>query len=675
MSVIKAQGVKVAYGATEVLSDAGFELGAGCRLGVVGPNGAGKTTLLEAVNDAATGSGAFRSGPLGAAIGGSFIFKKGLSVSYLRQGGGYESDMTAFGAVMSAFGDLTGAEARLRDLEAMIAGEGDGEAKEALLDAYQRLRTFFEAKGGYAYESLCRSTLSGLGLGPADWDMPVSLLSGGQRTRVMIGKTLLEEPDLFLLDEPTNHLDMESVRWLEGYLPKYGKAMVIVSHDRYFLDCVATHILEIGGGRSKQYRGNYSSYVAQKAMADHGAKKAYDARRKEVRRLEGIIAQQRRWGRERNVRTAESKRKQIGRLGEAEEPRAAEAAIGFRVNPESPGGRDVLTVEGLSMGYPGKPLFSGLTFDVRRGDRLMVIGRNGCGKSTLLRIMIGALRPDEGRARIGGGVRLSYYDQERVVGDAEETVLSKVTGAYPDMGQTEVRDRLASFLFKGDDVHKRVGSLSGGERCRLTLLLIMMEGPNLLILDEPTNHLDIPSREALEEGLASFGGTVVAVSHDRFFVRRLADAIVSFEDGGVAYFKGGYDEYREHRESMESGLATDFASDARPARLRQAPSAPSAQPAAGASGGGPDGEWAASRRERAERRRNERVLRDSEAEIAALEGRIGAIDAEMASDAVSSDYVALGLLMEEREGCAARLDEALAEWEGASTYLEGAESR
>jgi len=531
MQVLNVNGLKKSFGADELLHGISFAVDEKDKIGLIGVNGAGKSTLFRIL----TGETEYDEGSIGLA--------RGAEIGYMEQQADYTSDSTVLEEILKAFAPLEAMEAELARLAALIDG---GAGDEARINEQHRLREKFEREGGLTFRARARSTLLGLGFEEKELSMPVRNLSGGQRTRVELASILLSEKKLLLLDEPTNHLDIDAVAWLENFLRSYGGAFIVISHDRYFLDRVTTSTMEIENGRLIRYSGGYSQYAEKKAAAREAAEHRYKNLTREIRRVEGIVSNQRRWNRERNIRTAESKLKQIERMKkELEKPDADPESIHFEFSAREGGANEVLEVKGVEKSFGGKMLFSGVDMLIKNGERVFLLGPNGCGKTTLLNIIMHRTAPDRGRVRLGENIVPAYYEQTQRELISSKRIIDEVWDACPKMTQTEVRCALAAFLFKGETVTRELNRLSGGERARVALLKLMLSEANLLVLDEPTNHLDINSAEALEEAIADYPGTVLCVSHDRYFINRLADRICYLDAEGCASFEGDYDGFIE----------------------------------------------------------------------------------------------------------------------------------
>ncbi len=623
MPVLGVNRVGVSFGETVILKDVTFSVNAGEKVSIVGVNGAGKSTLMRVLigQDLPTE--------------GEVYLAKDKSIGYLEQLSSIPEDLTVYEAGLSVFRDLRSMERRLESLSEKMKTDPDPK----LIESYSALETAFRNAGGYEYPSRAKGTLVSLGFASL-LSLPVGALSGGQKTTLQLALLLLEEPDLLFLDEPTNHLDVKSLEWLEDQLRAIRSTVLVISHDRYFLDRVTTKTLEIENTHAKFYPVPYSRYREMKKEEREVQERHYKNQQKEIARMEAFIEQQRRWNRERNIIAAESRMKAIERMEKIDRPEDPPESISFRFTGALESGNDVLSVRALSKAYGDNRLFENLSFEVKKRDRLVILGANGSGKSTLLQILAGLTPATSGEYRFGYNVRVGYYDQYQRLNE-NGTVLEELW-QETDLNHTEVRKLLATFLFKGDDVYKEIRVLSGGERARLVLAKLMQKKVNLLLLDEPTNHLDIESREALENAILSFDGTVIAVSHDRYFIRKIATSLLEFCEGfppdqRVREFKGGYADLLAYREKQK---APDEAPD--PQKIAGSLSFEEQK-----------------RRKAAEQKRRRRI-EAIEGEISAGEERIREIDAEI--EKAASDYQRLQALYEEKTALEARCDSLLSEW-------------
>lgn len=530
MAYLHANNLNISFGESVLFDGVSFEVGEHDRIGLIGVNGAGKTTLFRLI-----------TGALEPTAGEAFLSKQ-ARVGYLEQHACADAARGVYDEMLSVFADVMQVERELHETTRMLeAGEG---GLNALIDRQQALNEQLARMGGLTFRSRTRAALMGLGFPEKAFDQPCGTLSGGQKSKLSLGKLLLSGANLLLLDEPTNHLDIESVEWLEGFLRDFTGAALIISHDRYFLDRVTNRTMELEHGRVRLFKGNYTAWQQLKKQEREVRQKHYENAMREIRRIEGIIAQQRQWNREKNIKTAESKEKMLERMkAELEAPESELDSLRFAFQPRMVSGNDVLLASGLAKAFEEIKLFSDVELHVRRGDRAFLLGPNGCGKTTLLRVLLGRLPADGGRFAFGANVQVGYFDQGLAGLHPDKTVLDEIWDTYPAMTQTQVRSALAAFLFKGEGVYKPVHALSGGEKARAALLKLMLSGANLLLLDEPTNHLDISSREALEEALIGYEGTMLIVSHDRYFINKLANRVLHLTHDGVKEYLGGYDDY------------------------------------------------------------------------------------------------------------------------------------
>ena len=535
MIILSAQHIAKSFGVNAVLRDVSLTVQQGDRIGLVGVNGCGKSTLMRILAG------------LDAQDGGEISLVRGLRVGYLAQQNMVTSGETVWNELQKVYEQVFAMEKKLRELEDEMAHAHTDAQRFAQLSAdYDRLTQRFEEADGYSWKSMVSGVLNGLGFKPAQYDQCVDSLSGGEQTRLCLARLLLQKPDLLLLDEPTNHLDMETLQWLENYLAAYKGSVLVISHDRYFLDHVCTGIVEILMGASEQYNGNYTRYIAQRQERFESRMRAYEIQQKEIERQQAIIARYRMFNREKSIRAAESREKALDRMEKLEKP-VDERAIRFSFEARRRTGEDVLQLTEISKSFGEKHLFHDLTLRVRAGDRVALIGPNGVGKSTLIKIIVGEEQPDTGFIRYGSNVDIGYYDQHQSTLHADKTALDEIWDRFPQMEQSNVRGALGMFLFTGDDVFKPIHTLSGGEKGRVALTALMLRKDNLLLLDEPTNHLDMDSREVLEDALTNFGGTIITVSHDRYFINRIANRIIEMQPDGVTEYIGNYDDYIERK--------------------------------------------------------------------------------------------------------------------------------
>ncbi len=538
MAVLDVQNLTLSFGENTLFSDVSFDIKEHEKVGLIGCNGAGKTSLFKIITGEYTSDS------------GNCFISKNAKLGYMEQHTCSENH-TVYGELISVFDDLIGIEKQLEQISADLM-EGKGDSK-SLIEKQDELTEIFTRDGGLTYKSMTRSALLGLGFGAEDFDLPTSKLSGGQRSKLILAKLLLSKADFLLLDEPTNHLDIKAVEWLEDFLKNFSGACLIVSHDRYFLDKITTKTIEIENKKCRCYTGNYSEFLIKKAAEQKAVEEKYENDMKEISRLEGIIAQQRQWNREKNIKTAESKEKVIERIkAQLVVPDSKVERIRFSFSPKCVSGEDVLTVTDLKKSFGNKEIFANASFNVYKGNRVFLLGDNGCGKTTLLKILTKDLSSDGGSFKFGSNVMTGYFDQVQEHLDLTKTVLEEVWSTFPAMSETSVRSSLAAFLFKGDDVYKVLCDCSGGERARVALLKLMLGGYNFLLLDEPTNHLDAFSREELENTLLNYSGTMLIVSHDRYFINKLATEILELTPTGIVEYQGNYDEYIQRKQNIQA---------------------------------------------------------------------------------------------------------------------------
>lgn len=631
MAVLSAHHVGKQFGERTLFSGLTFEINEHDKVGLVGENGCGKTTLFRML----TGEYSIDMGDV--------VTAKTTRIGYLEQHACSGEEHTLWDEVESVFAPVMAVEAELADVTARLSGDGEGD--EALIERQHLLQEQYERMGGLYYKSRVRSTLLGLGFAEHAFSQPVSSLSGGQRSKAAMGRLLLSDANLLLLDEPTNHLDIAAVEWLEEFLRGYPGTVVVISHDRYFLDRVTTRTLEISGGKLYATGGNYSAHRAAREKEREVAAKHYKTQMRAIHKLEDNITLLKSWNREKSIRAAESREKRLERLrAELEIPEAERDSIRFDFTAEETSGNEVLNAGDLAMGFGGRELFRDVELHVRRGERVFLLGPNGCGKTTLLKILNGALTPRSGYVLPGAKVRVGYYDQTQAGLDNDKMVIDEIWDAYPRLSQTEVRNALAAFLFRGEEVFAQVGKLSGGERARILLLKLMLARDNFLLLDEPTNHLDIASCEALEEALAGYDGTVFIVSHDRYFINRLATRVVRMTPDGCRSFPGNYDDYLE--KFTEETVAAASPAPPKENAYKQRKEAESAR-----------------------RKRQTRLARVEEA-ITASEQEVARLQAQMNDEAVAADYEQLMAVTLSWQEESARLAALMDEWEALQLEIE-----
>ncbi len=630
--ILSCQNISKAFGTDVILKNASFHIEDREKAAIVGINGAGKSTLLKII-----------VGELDADSG-EAVLSKGKSIGYLAQHQDLESGRTIYEELLTVKQDVIDLEQSIHELETGMK-ELSGEKLENALAQYTRLSHEFEQKNGYAYKSEITGVLKGLGFEEEDFSKQVSTLSGGQKTRVSLGKLLLSHPDLILLDEPTNHLDMNSIAWLETFLLNYDGAVLVVAHDRYFLNKIATKIIEIDAGEVTVFQGNYSDYAAKKAQLREARMNAWLNQQREIKHQEEVIAKLKSFNREKSIRRAESREKMLNKMEVLEKPTEVRSEMHITLEPKITSGNDVLTVEHLAKSFGPLTLFTDLNFSIKRGERVALIGNNGTGKTTILKILNGLLDADSGSFTLGAKVQIGYYDQEHHVLHPEKTLFEEISDAYPDLDNTTIRSTLAAFLFTGDDVFKRIADLSGGERGRVSLAKLMLSEANFLILDEPTNHLDIVSKEILEQALNRYTGTVLYVSHDRYFINKTATRILDLTDGILVNYIGNYDYYLEKHDILTPSSASAEAS-----AETEAPSAAKL-------------DWKQQKEEQAKQRKRENDLKKTENRIFELESRDEEINELMTREEVYTNVAECQKLHKEQEELKKQLETLYEQWE------------
>ena len=612
------------FGGVMLFRGVNLDVGEKEKIGFVGVNGCGKTTLFRLLVGADTPDS------------GEIIKSRDLRLGYLEQHSRMDPAKTVYSETLTVFGALMRMEAELQEVNDRLQ-RGEGELS-ALIRRQQELHDTYEKEGGLTYESRTRATLMGLGFFEGELQKETAHLSGGEKTRVQMAKMLLSGANLILLDEPTNHLDIASVAWLESFLQSFDGSMIVISHDRYFLDKVTSRTIELENGKLYGYTGNYSTYLEKKGKTREAEERHYRNTMREIRRIENIIKQQRQWNKERNIKTAEHKQKAVDRLKKGlVTPEKLPESIGFSFAVDERGGEEVLRVENLTKGFDDRTLFRRISLEVMNGERVFLMGANGCGKTTLFKILTGEYTPDEGEVAYGSRIKTAYYDQHQEGLSPHKTVLSEVWDAYPKMTRTEVGNALAVFHFQGEDVEKTIASLSGGERSRVSLLKLMLSRANFLLLDEPTNHLDIGSREALEDALMDYDGTALIISHDRYFVNRMADRVYYLDENGITEYLGNYDYLAQKRKETV------------PAVTQEKKTA--------------QNDYQRNKELAAKKRKAENGIRRIEERIAEREALIAKKEAELSDPSISSSYTRLYEIGKELEKEKALLGEDYDEWE------------
>ena len=633
--ILSCQSICKSFGEKVILQDASFHIEEREKAALIGNNGAGKTTLLRIIMEEIS------------ADSGQVVIAKDKKIGYLAQYQDIHGHHTIYEELMTTKQYILDMEDKIRSLEQEMKYVA-GDKLESLMNSYTRLTHQFELENGYAYKSEIVGVLKGLGFEEEDYGKQIENLSGGQKTRVALGKLLISKPDILLLDEPTNHLDMESIAWLETYLLNYPGAVFIVSHDRYFLDKVVTKIVEIESAQMRMYEGNYSAYALKKAQLRDAQYKAYLNQQREIKHQEAVITKLRSFNREKSIKRAESRVKMLDKIQRIEKPIEIDNQMRISLEPRFISGNDVLTVEGLSKAFPGQTLFTDINFEIKRGERVALIGNNGTGKTTILKILNGIVDADAGHFALGSKVQIGYYDQEHHVLHMEKTIFQEISDTYPTLTETEIRNMLAAFLFTGDDVFKLISSLSGGERGRVSLAKLMLSEANFLILDEPTNHLDIASKEILEEALNSYTGTVLYVSHDRYFINQTATRIMDLTNQAIVNYIGDYDYYLEKKDEMTRIYAPAQETAAQEVKENVSETKLT---------------WQQQKEEQALKRKRENELKKVEARIEELEARDKEIDETMVLPDICTNVAECTKLSREKAAIAEELEGLYEKWE------------
>ena len=634
--ILSCQGICKSFGEKVILQNASFHIEEREKAALIGNNGAGKTTLLRIIMNELP------------ADEGQTVLMKDKKIGYLAQYQDIQGHRTIYEELLTTKQYIIDMEARMRSIEAEM-NQAEGDTLERLMNTYTHLTHEFELENGYAYKSELTGVLKGLGFTEEDFDKQVATLSGGQKTRVALGKLLISRPDILLLDEPTNHLDMESISWLETYLLNYPGAVFIVSHDRYFLDKVVTKIIEIEAGQVQMFSGNYSAYAVKKAQLRDAQYKAWLNQQRDIKHQEAVITKLKSFNREKSIRRAESREKMLNKIQRIDKPMEIQNQMRLTLEPRIVSGNDVLTVENLSKSFPGQELFHDISFQIKRGERVALIGNNGTGKTTMLKILNDLLPADEGSFSLGAKVQIGYYDQEHHVLHQKKTIFQEIADTYPTLTETEIRNMLAAFLFTGDDVFKEISSLSGGERGRVSLAKLMLSEANFLILDEPTNHLDIASKEILEEALNSYTGTVFYVSHDRYFINQTATRILELTNLAVVNYIGDYDYYLDKKEELTEKYA--------PVKEQAIETTQAEVPSEGKL------TWQQQKEEQARKRKQENELKKTEQRIEELETRDKEIDETLVLPDVCTNVGRCAELSREKEKIRQELEELYEIWE------------
>lgn len=639
--ILSCNNITKTFGTDTILSDCSFHIEEREKAAIVGPNGAGKSTLLKII-----------MGRL-PADDGTVTISKDKTLGYLAQHQNLSSDGTIYDELLSVKKDIIALEEKIRETEQQMKN-ATGEQLDTLLDQYTKMNHQFELENGYAYQSEIVGVLKGLGFTEDDFSLPVNTLSGGQKTRVALGKLLLSKPDIILLDEPTNHLDMESIRWLENYLLGYNGSVIIVAHDRYFLDRIVTKIIEIENTHVTVFSGNYTAYADKKKILRNMQLKEYLNQQREIKHQQEVITKLKQFNREKSIKRAESREKMLDKLEVVDKPAEINDKMNIELNPSVISGNDVLSVSHLSKAFDDNTLFTDISFDIKRGERVALIGNNGTGKTTILKIINDILPADSGEIKLGSKVTIGYYDQEHHVLDPDKTLFDELQDAYPDLNNTQIRNTLAAFLFTNDDVFKYIRDLSGGERGRVSLAKLMLSNANFLILDEPTNHLDMVSKEILENALNSYTGTVLYVSHDRYFINTTATRIIELVGQTTVNYIGNYDYYIEKKDALTAAALAGKPADS-------SSSVSAAQKNAQKESAKAD--WKQSKEEQALLKKKKNELKKTEERITVIEDRLKAIEEESALPEVCTDTARLLELHKESTRLSEELDTLYEKWE------------
>ena len=639
--ILNATNISKSFGSNEIIKDANFLVNEHEKVAIVGVNGAGKTTLLKIL----TGEEHADSG--------NVILAKDAKLGYLRQINNVDSTLSIIDELYTVIEHILNMEKRMLEMQEQMQ-HLSGEELEALYSSYTALTHSYELMDGYAAKSKVIGILKGLGFDENDFERKINTLSGGQKTRVFLAKLLLEEPDIILLDEPTNHLDLRSIEWLESYLLNYKGAVIIVSHDRYFLDKIVSKVIDIKNAEVQMYSGNYSDFSAKKQMLLDAKMKEYLNQQQEIKHQEAVITKLKQFNREKSIKRAESRQKQLEKIDRVEAPVTHIENMKLSLDISKESGKDVLTVHNLAKSFDEKHLFSDINFEIKRGERVAIIGDNGTGKTTLLKIINGLLSPDAGEVIYGSNVSIAYYDQEHQVLHMDKTLFDEISDTYPEMTNTRIRNILAAFLFTGEDVFKKIGDLSGGERGRVSLVKLMLSKANFLLLDEPTNHLDILSKDVLESALNSFPGTICYVSHDRYFINKTATRILDLTGNRLLNYIGNYDYYIEKREAVEGAAnLSNNNIEEKPAEISDSKQ-----------------EWIENKTAQAQKKKISNALNKCEKEIEKIEEKLSLIDEEFANPEISSNVGKLMELQKEKTALEEKLEKLMNEWEELTLSLE-----
>ena len=640
--LLACQNISKAFGTKEVLKDINFHVNEKEKIAIVGINGSGKTTLLKIIMGEES------------ADSGQVVIAKDTTIGYLSQHQDISFDNTIYGEMLATKQYILDLEANIRRLEQDMK-HAEGEELEKILETYNRLSSKYDRDNGYSYESEITGVLKGLGFGPEDYDRHINTLSGGQKMRIALGRLLLTRPDIIILDEPTNHLDMPSISWLESFLSSYPGSVIVVSHDRYFIDRIATQIVEIDNKKATVYHGNYTYFASKRAEIRANMMKAYLNQQQEIKHQEAVITKLKQFNREKSIKRAESREKMLDKIEVLDKPTEVASEMRLTLEPSVESGNDVLTVTHLAKSFGTNCLFQDLDFDIKRGEKVALIGGNGTGKTTILKIINKLVPKDAGTVILGSRVKIGYYDQEHQVLNMNNTVFDEISNAYPDLTNTRIRNVLAAFLFTGEDVFKRIADLSGGEKGRVSLAKMMLSSANFLILDEPTNHLDITSKEILEEAIRSYTGTVLYVSHDRYFINQTATRIVELKDKQLTNYIGNYDYYESHRVQPASTGKQAFAPVSDTVSQEKQPESQAKL------------SWKENKAGQARLRKKANDLKKLEDKIEQLENHLAEIDEEFLVPENATNVALLNDLTKERNSVEEELNTLYEQWEELSS--------
>lgn len=628
--ILSCNNISKSFGTDVIIKSCSFNIEDHEKAAIVGINGAGKSTLLKII----TG--------IEPADTGLVTLAKDKTLGYLSQQQNLNSDNIIYDELLSVKQYILDMEAQLRSIENQMKS-ADDTALETLMKKYSDLNHEFELNNGYAYKSEITGVLKGLGFAEEDFTLNVNTLSGGQKTRVALGRLLLSKPDIILLDEPTNHLDMESISWLENYLLNYSGAVLIVAHDRYFLDKIVSKIIELDNGNATVFSGNYTDYASKKAILRNMQLKEYLNQQREIKHQEEVITKLKQFNREKSIKRAESREKMLNKMEFVDKPEILNDKMDIKLEPNVISGNDVLTVDNLTKGFDGTVLFDNICFQIKRGERVALIGSNGTGKTTILKLINGIIPADSGSIYLGAKVNIGYYDQEHHVLDPDKTIFDEIRDAYPDLNNTQIRNTLAAFLFTNEDVFKYIKDLSGGERGRVSLAKLMLSNANFLILDEPTNHLDITSKEILENALNSYTGTVLFVSHDRYFINSTATRIIELANKTVVNYIGNYDYYLEKKDILGAKPITNNTSKSSSSAISKL-------------------NWQEEKVKQAQQKKIKNEIKRTEERMALIEAEIEELDNMYADPAISSDTAKLMEIHTRKEALSKELDELYDKW-------------